>query len=121
MIFEKLCAVTAWASLAFIAYATVAPIEARPALPDTINVGPIEHIAAFALFGSLLCFAYPRHTIIVWIVVISAAGLLEFAQTFTPDRHARLSDALQKMAGGVVGILVAKSISAVGRWLGWSF
>jgi VanZ family protein len=119
--FEKLCAVAAWASLAFIAYATVAPIESRPTLPDAINIGPIEHIAAFALFGSLLCFAYPRHTIIVWIVVIAAAGLLEFAQTLTPDRHARLSDALQKMAGGFIGVLTAKFISAVGRWLGWSF
>jgi len=119
--FETFTVVAAWASLAFIVYATLVPIEARPAIPDAINIGPIEHIGAFAIFGALFCVAYPQHTIIICIFVIGAAGLLEFAQAFTPDRHARVSDALQKMAGGIVGILAIELLSAVGRWLGWSF
>jgi VanZ family protein len=118
--FETFATVAAWTSFAFIVYATLAPIEARPAFPGGINIGPLEHVGAFALFGALFCIAYPLHTIIVSIFITGAAGLLEFAQTLRPDRHARVSDALQKMAGGVVGILAAKFFSSVARSLGWS-
>jgi VanZ family protein len=119
--FETFTTVAAWTCLAFIVYATLAPIELRPALPNAINIGPIEHIGAFALFGVLFCAAYPQHTIIDFIFVIGTAGLLEFTQIFRADRHGRVSDALQKMAGGVVGVLVAIFLSSVCRSLDLSF
>jgi VanZ family protein len=106
--FETIATVAAWACFAFIVFATVAPIERRPVLPNAINIGPIEHVGAFALFSVLFCAAYPQHTTIVLIFVIGTAGLLEFAQIFKEDRHGRVSDALQKMAGGAFGVLVVQ-------------
>jgi GTPase len=44
---HKLLAVIAWASLAFIAYATLSPIQARP----KISSADLEHIVAFAVTG----------------------------------------------------------------------
>jgi VanZ family protein len=38
------------------------------------------------------------------------AALLEILQTLTPDRHGTLIDALEKMAGGAAGILLARRI-----------
>jgi VanZ family protein len=98
---QRLIAVVAWALLAFIAYATVSPIQARPALPTSSS---IEHIAAFAVLGVLFCLAYPRHTVRVGLIVLGSAILLEAFQLLTPDRHGRIQDALEKMAGGAVGM-----------------
>jgi VanZ family protein len=100
---QRLIAVAAWALLGFIAYATVSSIQARPTLPTSPS---IEHFAAFAVLGALFCLAYPRHTIRVGLIVLGSAMLLEAFQLLTPDRHGRIQDALEKMAGGAVGILV---------------
>jgi VanZ family protein len=103
----KLLAIAAWASLAFIAYATLSPIQARP----TMASADIEHVAAFAVMGGLFCFAYPRHTIPVCVIVLGSAVLLEYLQTLTPDRHGRVLDALEKLAGGALGIWAARITS----------
>jgi hypothetical protein len=100
----KLLAVAAWASLAFIAYATLSPIQARP-----IVAGPdLEHVAAFAVTGSLFCLAYPKHFILVCLIVLGSAVLLEYLQTLTPDRHGTVVDALEKVAGGTLGVCAAR-------------
>jgi VanZ family protein len=101
--FQKLVAIAAWALLAFIAYATLSPIQARPTLLIPVS---IEHFAAFAALGGLFCLAYPKHTGLVCAVVFGSAALLEIAQLVTPDRHARLADAIQKFVGGAFGIIV---------------
>jgi VanZ family protein len=101
--FQKFVAVAAWALLAFIAYATLSPIRARPTLPTPAS---LEHFAAFAALGGLFCVAYPKRTGLVCILVFGSAALLEIAQLLTPDRHARVADAMQKLAGGAFGIIV---------------
>jgi VanZ family protein len=116
---QRLIAAAAWALLAFIAYATVSPIQARPTLPTSAS---IEHFAAFGLLGALFCLAYPRHTIRVGLIVLGSAVLLEALQLLTPDRHGRIQDALEKMAGGAVGILVTQAAlkwARSRRWLDW--
>ena len=116
---QRLIAVVAWALLAFIAYATVSPIQARPTLPTSSS---IEHFAAFAVLGALFCLAYPRHTIRVGLIVLGSAVLLEELQLLTPDRHGRIQDALEKVAGGAVGILVTQATlkwARNRRWLDW--
>lgn len=113
MMVDKIATVTAWACFAFIVYATVAPIERRPALPRAINIGRLEHLGAFALLGGLFCAAYPQHLIMIGLLTIGTAILLELAQTFRPDRHGRLSDALWKMAGGLVGVLVVQVFRSI--------
>jgi hypothetical protein len=114
----KLIKMAAWASIIFIAYATLthvgfvyaiyhglAPILMGPGMKTYAH---LEHIVAFTIVGSLFSFAYPRHTIFVCGVIFGGAALLEILQTLTPDRHGTLIDALEKMAGGAAGIMLAR-------------
>ena len=66
-----------------------------------------QHIIAFALLGGLFTFAYPKRPFLVYCIVFGGAVLLEFAQMLTPDRHGTFIDALEKVAGGAAGILLA--------------
>jgi VanZ family protein len=112
---RKLLTIAVWAMLCFIAYATLSPITARPALTSP----SIERIAAFAVLGVLFCLAYPRHTVLVCTIVFGSAIILEVAQLITPDRHGRIQDAIEKIAGGAAGIMAARTIlhfEQVNRW-----
>jgi hypothetical protein len=104
---HRLIAVAAWMLLAFIAYATISPIQARPTLftsPD------FERLAAFAVLGALFCLAYPRHIALVCLIILGSGVLLELAQLLTPDRHGRIQDAITKMTGGALGIVAGRAI-----------
>lgn len=103
-IYRRLAAVAAWLSLILIAFATLSPIDVRP---HVAGVG-FEHIAAFAITGVLFALAYPRHSLIVAMLVLGSAVVLELSQLLTPDRHARFSDLLIKLAGGSIGIAAAR-------------
>jgi VanZ family protein len=103
---QKFVTVAAWALLAFISYATVSPINDRPTLHTSIS---LEHMAAFAVIGLLFCLTYPRHVALVCLIVFGSAVLLEFVQLLTPDRHGRLQDAIEKISGGVVGIVAGRA------------
>jgi VanZ family protein len=104
---QKLSSIAGWVVSAFIAYATLSPIQHRPTLPT----GPgFEHVAAFIMLGALFSVAYPRKTAFVFVLVLGGAGLLELAQTLTPDRHGRILDAVEKMVGGGIGILIAQAM-----------
>jgi len=105
--FQKFITIAAWALLAFITYATLSPIQARPTLPIPSSV---EHFAAFAALGGLFCLAYPKHTVLVCALVFGSAALLEVAQLFTPDRHAHFVDAMEKLAGGTFGITILTAV-----------
>jgi hypothetical protein len=118
--FLKMITAAAWASIIFIAYATLtrvgfvyaiyfklSPILMRPGMRTYAH---FEHVIAFAVVGALFGFVYPRRTLVVCCIVFGAAALLEILQTFTPDRHGTLVDAFEKMAGGAAGILLARSI-----------
>ncbi|MBR1132222.1 VanZ family protein [Bradyrhizobium iriomotense] len=108
--------IAAWASLIVIAYATLSPLRGRPTVPVSSN---LEHLAAFAVSGALFCLAYPRRTPTVLILVVGSAALLEVLQLITPDRHARILDAVQKIAGGVVGVVAGHAIMCVHRARSW--
>lgn len=97
--FYKVSVYGAWITLAVIAFATLSPIEGRPSL-----AGPqVEHFVAFATMGCAFAFGYPKRTPMVVAIVIGSAFCLEALQLLTPDRHARIVDALVKAAGGIVG------------------
>jgi len=102
--FQKLVALAAWATLAFITFATLSPIGLRPHLVADIG---IEHVAAFSVAGLLFGLAYPRRVIPVIALVLGSAVLLEVLQLITPDRHARLLDLALKLLGGSIGIAIA--------------
>jgi len=101
---------SAWSSLAFIAYVTLSPLNERPEI-GTYGLlslfSHFDHYIAYAIMGSLFGFAYPRQTFLVCILVLGSAILLELAQMLTPDRHARISDAARKIIGGAFGVAFA--------------
>jgi VanZ family protein len=114
---------TAWLVVAAIAYATLthvgfvytvyfklAPIMGHA---DMQTYAHFEHVLAFALFGVMFAAAYPGRIFLVILVVVGGAASLEFMQTLTPDRHGTLSDAVEKMAGGIVGILLARGLMSL--------
>jgi VanZ family protein len=103
---HKLVTIVAWASLAFVAYATLSPIQARPTISSSAD---LEHIIAFAVAGLLFCLAYPRQIVRVCFIVLGSAVLLEYLQTLTPDRHGTILDASEKIVGGAFGIFAARA------------
>ncbi|MGO4509313.1 VanZ family protein [Bradyrhizobium sp. 2TAF36] len=111
---QRIAAVAAWTFLCFLVYATISPLGARPTLRYPTS---LEHVAAFIPIGLLFCFAYPRHTTLVLCLVIGSAALLELMQLATPDRHARLADAVEKMAGGCLGLGAGHAILSLGKTL----
>jgi len=100
-------ATAAWTSLAFIAYATLSPLNERPEF-DTDLFSHLDHYLAFAVAGGLFGLAYPRQTFLVCVLVLGSAVLLELLQLLTPDRHARVMDAVRKIIGGAIGIAFAR-------------
>ena len=108
----------AWFSVVAIAYATLTHVgfvyaiyfKLSPFLmwPAMQTYAHFEHVIAFAFVGALFGFAYPRRLIVVCSIVFGAAALLEILQTMTPDRHGTLVDAFEKMAGGALGIALAR-------------
>jgi hypothetical protein len=98
--FQRVCIVASWLALAFIVYATLSPIDARPVLADP----QVEHFAAFAVLGLAFGLAYPNRIFFIFAIVVGGAFTLEALQLLTPDRHGRLLDALIKAAGGTCGI-----------------
>jgi VanZ family protein len=113
---QKLITFAAWALLAFIVYATISPIQDRPRLPTFAS---LERFGAFFVLGALFRLAYPRQAVLVCLIVIGSAMLLEFAQLLTPDRHGRIHDAIEKIAGGAVGIVAGKAILHFERARRW--
>ena len=97
---QRVSTTIGWLALAFIAYATLSPIDNRP----TIAHIKFEHFAAFGLVGLALGLAYPKRPLLVAAIVVGSAFGLEALQLLTPDRHGRLLDALVKAAGGLCGI-----------------
>jgi len=115
---RNLIAISAWASIAVIAFATlsrigvvytvyetVAPMFAHPNIRTYAH---FEHVIAFAVVGALFCLAYPRHTLLICCGLFAAAALLEFSQLLTADRHGRIADAIEKMFGAAVGIAAVR-------------
>lgn len=98
---RRIARILAWVTLLAILAATISPISDRPQIAS----GPtFERAGAFALLGLLFCVGYRRFWPAALLIVLFVAGGLELAQALTPDRHARLADALVKAAGGVVGV-----------------
>ena len=89
---QRLSVVAGWLALAFIAFVTLSPMQARPSIGGT----HLEHFVAFALIGLVFALAYPNRILLVVVVVVGAALGLEALQLLTPDRHARAADALVK-------------------------
>ncbi|MBR0959018.1 VanZ family protein [Bradyrhizobium japonicum] len=97
---QRAAIIFGWAALVFIAFATLSPIQSRPTLAGL----RLEHFAAFAVTGFAFAFGAPHRTRGIFVMMILSALILESVQLLTPDRHARLLDALVKAIGAVCGV-----------------
>jgi hypothetical protein len=60
--------------------------------------------------GGFFTWLIQKHLFFVLAIVVGSAVVLEFAQLLTPDRHGTVIDALQKLAGGGLGVLVTSTL-----------
>ena len=124
--FQKIIIGAAWGSIVILAYATLthvgfvysiyyslAPVLMWPAMRSYAHV---EHVIAFAIFGALFSFAYPKRIVFVCCLVFLSAVILEYLQTLTPDRHGTLIYAFEKIVGGALGIFAARAIRYGRTW-----
>ena len=74
--------------------------------------GNVEHTAAYALSGALICAVRAgRSTARQVALMLSAfAGVLELGQIFVPGRHASFDDFLFSAAGAITGVLVSAAL-----------
>ena len=106
---NKLAAVSAWILLAALAFVTVSPISLRPQTGHVF----LERFLAFAALGAAFGVGYPRRMPFAVAVTVLAAIGLEAAQLLVPGRHARVIDAGEKLAGGLVGLAIAAAFLAL--------
>lgn len=99
--------VLAWLSLAFIAVVTLAPIGFRP---ESGFSPTIERFSAFAVIGLVFALAYPRKLWLAVVIALGSAILLEVLQVLDPSRHGRVFDAIVKVAGGAVGLILGQML-----------
>ena len=112
---RKFGLICGWLIVAAVTFATLSPIRERPG----VATPHLEHFVAFCLMGLAFGIANPRKWKLVASAVVGAAIGLEIAQLFTPDRHARIIDALTKVAGGMTGVLLALASATILRsWMG---
>ncbi len=97
----NLLRVAAWLLLAGLAWATLSPIGLRPTSHLPL---PAERAAALFVVGFAFALAYPRHILLVSILVIGSTAVLELLQLVTPTRHGRMIDLEVKLAGAALGL-----------------
>jgi hypothetical protein len=98
------------AGLAYAIYFKVAPWLGHP---NMRAFATIEHLLIFAIFGALLSLAFPGRILAVCCAILFIAPYFEYLQTLTADRHGTIRDACEKIAGGLLGAIVAYATT---RW-----
>jgi hypothetical protein len=93
--------VLAWVLLVGLVFVTLSPIDLRPVSPLPTQ---LERAAALAVIGFVFALAYPRHIVLVTLLVVGATVALEVLQLVSPSRHGRLADLAVKSAGALAGI-----------------
>ncbi len=81
---------------------------------DIKTYAHFEHVIAFAIFGALFCFAYPRHIGLVCCVVFGGAVATQFLQTLTQTATAvdwRNGESGRRRRG----IILAKAVLAIAQ------
>ncbi|TYL92051.1 hypothetical protein FXB40_26785 [Bradyrhizobium rifense] len=108
---RNLIRVAAWGIFASIVLATLSPIGLRPQTGHVV----IERFAAYCALCAFFVAAYPQRFIHVIVLVPIAAISLELLQHLTPDRHGHLFDAVEKIAGALVGGSCIRLYQTLGR------
>jgi hypothetical protein len=98
----------AWLLLVAIAVFTLSPIEARPVTGAPVS---LERFSAFAAIATAFCLGYPKHRLIIVMLLIGIISFLEFTQNYAPDRHGRVPDGLEKASGALLGAAFAAFVA----------
>lgn len=109
---RRFLVLAAWGSLAFICFVSLSPIRFRP---DATLEGSAEsqRFIAYLILALLFGSAYPSRLIQSLMFVVVVALGLEAMQGLAPDRHGRLIDAMEKVAGAVTGCGAARVIQVL--------
>lgn len=102
----------AWVLLVGLVVVTIGPISLRPVTPLPTQ---LERALALLVIGFVFALAYPRHIVIIAILVLGTTILLEFLQVLEPSRHGRIVDAAVKLLGGAVGLAFGALMSRARR------
>lgn len=111
---RRLPLVAALVCLAFVVYVTVAKQAARPhfvGLDEPYIVVAIERVCAYCALGFLLALAIQGRTLLLLSIILAAAILPEMLQALQPDRDPSVFDALQKVAGGIMGFGLGRFVN----------
>lgn len=93
--------ILAWLLLGGLIFVTLSPINLRPISPLPTQM---ERAIALAVVGFVFALAYPRHLLVVAILVLGATALLELMQLLQPSRHGRVVDVTVKLVGAIAGL-----------------
>lgn len=104
---QRICQIVGWLLFAAIVIVTVSPIGLRPHLGYGAD---LDRFVAFLVSGLFLGFGYKRRWLLVLCLLAVSAFGIEALQILTPDRHARLWDAMIKAGGGILGVLAAQMV-----------
>ncbi|MDB5523037.1 MAG: putative rane protein [Rhizobium sp.] len=105
---DKLIRTAAWLAAIAIVFVTVSPIGLRP--HDVLPVN-VDRALAFTAMAALFVLAYPRQWMWVAMAAIVGAGAIELLQELSPTRHARIDDAMVKIAGASIGVVIGWTIN----------
>jgi hypothetical protein len=67
------------------------------------------------IIGFVFALAYPRHFVLLAILLIGATALLELTQVLEPSRHGRWLDFGVKAFGGIVGLMIGYGVERLRR------
>jgi len=104
--------IAAWLLLLGLVVVTVGPIEWRPISPLPVQ---LERATALMVIGFVFALAYPRHWLLVAVLLVGATALLEVAQVLEPSRHGRWLDFAVKAFGGLVGLTIGYGVERLRR------
>lgn len=108
MSLQLLLRCVAWLLLVGLVVVTIGPIGWRPISPLPTQV---ERALALLVIGLAFGLAYPRHLLLVGLLLVGATALLELTQVFEPSRHGRWLDLGVKVVGGVVGLAIGAMLA----------
>jgi VanZ family protein len=77
----------------------------------------LEHATIFGAAGFAFGVGYSNRAAVV-AALISFVGVIELAQLFVSDRHARLSDFGVNVAAMLIGLMLGSRVSKKMKWTG---
>jgi hypothetical protein len=78
---------------------------------EGLRIVIFERFVAYPVLGFLLSWLLPGSIILTSAIVAGIAISLELLQGLRPDRDPAQLDALEKAAGGIVGVFVSRWLS----------